>query len=102
MFSSQWIKVKDGKNKVPKSNVFKRNLAKVRLIFPNVLTQLQSKKWEFIQSMMLDFSSWVHFSEGEIETVETVKDSALAIDFGIDNLATCVNPVGYPLSEMVV
>ncbi|MGB3238288.1 MAG: transposase [Geitlerinemataceae cyanobacterium] len=35
-----------------------------------------------------------YISEGEVETVETVKNSALAIDFGLDNLATCVDSNG--------
>jgi len=36
----------------------------------------------------------VHFSEGEIEAVETVKDDALAINFRFHNLATCVDTNG--------
>jgi putative transposase len=88
------IKVKDGKFKVPMSNAFKKEFGEVVIDFPERLDPAKIKEVRIHPKYDARFFEVEYISEGEIETVETVKDSAMAIDFGLNNLATCVDTNG--------
>jgi IS605 OrfB family transposase len=88
------IKVKDGKFKVPMSNAFKRQFGEVTIDFPSRLNAKTIKEVRIHPKYDARFFEVEYVSESEIETVATVKDSALAIDLGLDNLATCVDTNG--------
>ena len=88
------IKVKDGKFKVPMSNAFKRQFGEVTIDFPSRLNAETIKEVRIHPKYDARFFEVEYISDSEIETVETVKDSALAIDLGLDNLATCVDTNG--------
>jgi putative transposase len=88
------IKVKNGKFKVPMSNAFKQEFGEVVLGFPKRLDPAKIKEVRIHPKYDARFFEVEYISEGEIELVETIKDSALAIDFGLNNLATCVDTNG--------
>jgi putative transposase len=88
------IKVKDGRFKVPMSNAFKKEFGEVTIDFPERLDPSTIKEVRIHPKYDARFFEVEYISEGEIEAVETVEDSALAIDFGLNNLATCVDTNG--------
>jgi putative transposase len=88
------IKVKDGSFKVPMSNAFKKEFGEVVINFPERLDPAKIKEVRIHPKYNARFFEVEYISEGEIIAVETVKDSALAIDFGLSNLATCVDTNG--------
>ena len=88
------IKVKDGKFKIPMSNAFKKEFGEVTINFPERLDPAKIKEVRIHPKYDARFFEVEYISEGEIEAVETIKDSALAIDFGLNNLATCVDTNG--------
>ena len=88
------IKVKDGSFKVPMSNAFKQEFGEITIDFPERLDPSKIKEVRIHPKYDARFFEIEYISEGEIESIETVKDSALAIDFGLNNLATCVGTNG--------
>ncbi len=88
------IKVKDGSFKVPMSPAFKKEFGEIVINFPERLDPTKIKEVRIHPKYDARFFEVEYISEGEIESVETVKDSALAIDFGLSNLATCVDTNG--------
>jgi putative transposase len=88
------IKVKKGKFKVPMSNAFKKEFGEVVIDFPERLDPAQIKEVRIHPKYEARFFEIEYIYSSEIEVVETVKDSAIAIDFGLNNLATCVDTNG--------
>jgi putative transposase len=88
------IKVKDGSFKVPMSPAFKKEFGEIVINFPERLDPAKIKEVRIHPKYDARFFEVEYISEGEIEVVETVKDSAMAIDFGLSNLATCVDTNG--------
>jgi putative transposase len=88
------IKVKEGRFKIPMSNAFKKEFGDVIIDFPERLAPDKIKEVRIHPKYEARFFEVEYIYEGEIEAVETVKDSALAIDFGLNNLATCVDTNG--------
>jgi putative transposase len=88
------IRVKDGKFKVPMSNAFKKEFGEVTIDFPERLDPAKLKEVRIHPKYDARFFEVEYISEGETEAVETIEDSALAIDFGLNNLATCVDTNG--------
>jgi putative transposase len=88
------IKVKDSSFKVPMSPAFKKEFGEIVINFPERLDPAKIKEVRIHPKYNARFFEVEYISEGEIEAVETVKDSALAIDFGLNNLATCVDTNG--------
>jgi putative transposase len=86
--------VKDGKFRVPMSNAFKKEFGEVVIDFPERLDPAKIKEVRIHPKYDARFFEVEYISEGETEAVETIKDSALAIDFGLNNLATCVDTNG--------
>lgn len=88
------IKVKDDSFKVPMSPAFKKEFGEVVINFPERLDPAKIKEVRIHPKYDARFFEVEYIFEGESEVVETVKDSALAIDFGLSNLATCVDTNG--------
>ena len=88
------IKVKDGKFKVPMSPTFKKEFGEIVINFPERLDSAKIKEVRIHPKYDAKFFEVEYISEGEIEAVETITGSALAIDVGLNNLATCVDTNG--------
>lgn len=88
------IKVKDGRFRVPMSNAFKKEFGEIVIDFPSRLDPTKIKEVRIHPKYDARFFEVEYISEGDIETIETVTGSALAIDFGLNNLATCVDTNG--------
>ncbi len=88
------IKVKDGKFKVPMSNTFKKEFGEITIAFPDRLNPEMLKEVRIHPKYDARFFEVEYITQGEVEPVETVENSALAIDLGLNNLATCVDTHG--------
>lgn len=88
------LKVKDGKFKVPMSNAFKKEFGEVEINFPERLDPSKIKEVSIHPKYDARFFEVEYIALCEVESVDTVKDSSLAIDFGLNNLATCVDTNG--------
>ncbi|WP_019500961.1 RNA-guided endonuclease TnpB family protein [Pseudanabaena sp. PCC 6802] len=88
------IKVKDGRFNVPMSFAFKQQFGLVSLPFPDRLDPETIKEVRIHPKYDARFFEIEFVSKVEAEPVETVEDSAISIDFGLDNLATCVDTNG--------
>ena len=83
--------VKDGRFNLPISNAFKKLLGAVSISFPERLNPEAIKEVRIHSKYKARFFEVEFFSKVEPELVETVVGSAISIDFGLDNLATCVD-----------
>jgi putative transposase len=88
------IKVKDGKFKIPMSAAFKKQFGEVSIPFPNRLDPATVKEVRVHPKYDARFFEVEFVSKAETEPVETIAGSAISIDFGLDNLATCVDTNG--------
>ncbi|NJR57500.1 MAG: IS200/IS605 family element transposase accessory protein TnpB [Cyanobacteria bacterium CRU_2_1] len=88
------IKVKDGRFNVPMSNAFKKQFGAVSLPFPDRLDPGTIKEVRIHPKYEARFFEVEFVTKVESDPVETVVDSAISIDFGLDNLATCVDTNG--------
>jgi putative transposase len=88
------IKVKSGRFNVPMSNVFKKQFGSVSIPFPERLNLSTIKEVRIHPKYDARFFEVEFVSKVELEPIETVSNSAISIDFGLDNLATCVDTNG--------
>ena len=88
------IVVKDGRFNVPMSNAFKKLFGAVSIPFPERLNPEAIKEVRIHSKYNARFFEVEFVSQVEPEPVETVVDSAISIDLGLDNLATCVDTNG--------
>ena len=88
------IVVKDGRFNVPMSNAFKKLFGAVSIPFPERLNPEAIKEVRIHSKYNARFFEVEFVSKVEPEPVETVVDSAISIDLGLDNLATCVDTNG--------
>lgn len=88
------FKVKDGFFKVPMSNTFKKEFGEVKLPFPERLSNKQVKEIRILPKHNCKFFEIEFVYVQEVEKLNLNSDNALAIDFGLDNLATCVTNTG--------
>jgi putative transposase len=88
------IKIKDGKFKVPMSHTFRKQFGEIWLDFPTNLDEKKIKEVRIHPKYNGKFFEIEFVSETEITPVETIADNAIAIDLGLDNLATCVDTLG--------
>jgi putative transposase len=88
------IKVKDGRFTVPMSNAFKKQFGSISLPFPDRLNPKTLKEVRIHPKYDARFFEVEFVSKVESQAVETVQDSAISIDLGLDNLATCVDTSG--------
>jgi transposase, IS605 OrfB family, central region len=88
------IKVKDGKFKVPMSHAFKKQFGSLVLNFPERLNPETIKEVRIHPQYDARFFEIEYICLSEIEPVETIENSSMAIDLGLDNLATFVDTNG--------
>jgi putative transposase len=88
------IKVKNGKFQVPMSHAFKQQFGEIVLNFPDRLNPETIKEVRIHPKYDARFFEIEYICLSEIEPVETIENSAMAIDLGLDNLATCVDTSG--------
>ena len=88
------IAVKDGRFNVPMSNAFKKLFGAVSIPFRERLNPEAIKEVRIHSKYNARFFEVEFVSQVEPEPFETVVDSAISIDFGLDNLATCVDTNG--------
>ncbi len=88
------VKVKDGKFRVPMSNVFKAGHGEIWIPFPARLNPDTLKEVRIHPKYNGRFFEVEFISEVEETPIENVADSAIGIDLGLDNLATCVDTNG--------
>lgn len=85
------IVVKDGRFNLPMSNAFKKLFGAVSISFPERLNPEAIKEVRIHSKYKARFFEVEFVSKVEPEPVETVVGRAISIDFGLDNLATCVD-----------
>lgn len=88
------IKVKDDKFRVPMSRAFKQKFGEIWLPFPTNLNLEQIKEVRIHPKYNAQFFEVEFISEVESQSIETISNTAIAIDLGLDNLATCVDTNG--------
>jgi len=88
------IKVKDGFFEVPMSNAFKKQFARVRIPFPERLQGRKLKEVRILPKYNGRFFEVEYIVEQEAEPQPVDPNQALAIDLGLNNLATCVSNTG--------
>ena len=88
------ITVKDGKFKVPMSNALKKQFGEIRLDFPARVDAETVKEVRIHPRYDARFFEVEFIFKSEAEKVETIPSSSMAIDFGLNNLATCVDTTG--------
>lgn len=88
------IVVKNGVFKVPMSREFKKEYGEVKITFPQRLNLDKLKEVRIHPKYNCQFFEVEFITEEEPQIVEFKSDNALSIDFGINNLATCVSTNG--------
>ena len=88
------IKVKDGKFKVPMSYAFKKEFGEIVINFPERLDPAQLKEVRIHPKYDARFFEVEYISNSPNKPSDTIAGSSLAIDLGLDNLATCVDTNG--------
>ncbi|WP_103078076.1 RNA-guided endonuclease InsQ/TnpB family protein [Petrotoga miotherma] len=88
------FKVKDGYFTVPMSIAFKKEFGEVKLPFPERLNKKQVKEIRIFPKYNSKFFDIEFVYVQEEENLNLNTGNALAIDFGLDNLATCVTNTG--------
>jgi IS605 OrfB family transposase len=88
------IKVKDGYFEIPMSRQFKAEQGSIRIPFPE---RLQGKKLKETRIIPKYDGRWFEVEfviEQDPDPVQVKEERAMAVDFGIDNLATYVTTTG--------
>ncbi len=99
ILSTNSISIKDGKFRIPMSRRFMTIHPDIKPITIPFLERLNDKKIKEVR--IIPFDRGNHFKvqyvyEVTDENKKLNKDNALAIDLGVNNLATCVSTVGTP------
>ena len=88
------IKVKDGYFQIPMSRQFKKEYGSIKIPYPE---RLEGKKLKEVRILPKYNARWFEVEfvvEQKAEPVETEPNNAMAIDLGLNNLATCVSTTG--------
>lgn len=88
------VKIKDGKFRVPMSRDFCKEHGEIWIPFPERIDPETLKEVRIHPRYNARFFDVEFISEVEETPVPTEPDTALAIDLGLDNLATCVDTNG--------
>jgi IS605 OrfB family transposase len=88
------VKVKDGKFRIPMSTAFKTQSGEIWIPFPDRLNQETLKEVRILPKYNGRFFEVEFISEAEETPIETKSESAISIDLGLDNLATCIDTNG--------
>lgn len=88
------IKVKNGCFEVPMSIAFKKQFGSIRIPFPERLKDKKLKEVRILPKYSARFFEVEYIVEQEAEPQPVDRNKALAIDLGLNNLATCVTNTG--------
>ncbi|MBW4651386.1 MAG: transposase [Kastovskya adunca ATA6-11-RM4] len=88
------IKVKDGFFEIPMSNEFRKEFGSVRIPFPSRLVGKKLKQVRILPRYKARFFEVEYIVEAEPEPQPVDPKNQLAIDLGLDNLASCVSTTG--------
>jgi transposase len=88
------IKVKSGYFQVPMSREFKAKYGSVKIPFPQRLLGKDLKEVRIHPKYNCQFFEVEFITSEEPETVQFKSNNALAVDLGLNNLATCVSTNG--------
>jgi IS605 OrfB family transposase len=88
------IKVKDGCFEIPMSNAFKKQFGSIRILFPQRLQGKKLKEVRILPKYNARFFEVEYIVEQSAEPQPVDPNKALAIDLGLNNLATCVSTTG--------
>ncbi|MGX8128020.1 RNA-guided endonuclease InsQ/TnpB family protein [Clostridioides difficile] len=89
-----FIRLKENKLLIPYSNKFRKEHNKVEITIPPILIGKKIKEIRIIPKAKARFFEIQYTYEVKEEQRNLNKNNALAIDFGINNLATCVTSNG--------
>ena len=89
-----FVRLKGNQLTIPYSNLFKKDHKKITIKIPPVLAGKKIKEIRIIPKAKARFFEIQYIYEAEESQRELDKNKALAIDFGINNLATCVTSTG--------
>lgn len=88
------IKVKDRCFEIPMSNEFKKQFGRVQIPFPERLVGKKLKEVRILPKYKARFFEVEYIVEAEIEPQPIDPNNQIAIDLGVDNLATGVSTTG--------
>lgn len=88
------IKVKEGVCEIPMSNEFRKQFGSVRIRFPERLMGKKLKEVRILPKYKARFFEVEYIVEAEVEPQRVDPNNKIAIDLGLDNLATCVSTTG--------
>ncbi|GAX35494.1 RNA-guided endonuclease InsQ/TnpB family protein [Nodularia sp. NIES-3585] len=88
------VKVKDGKFRIPMSTAFKAEHGEIWIPFPERLNQETLKEVRILPKYNGRFFEVEFIFEAQETPIETKPESAISIDLGLDNLATCIDTNG--------
>ncbi len=88
------IKVKNGSFELPMSNAFKKQFGSISIPFPQRLQGKKLKEVRILPKYNARFFEVEYIVEQEAEPQNVDPNKALAIDLGLNNLATCVSTTG--------
>lgn len=88
------VKVRDGFFEIPMSNAFKKQFGSIRIPFPQRLQGKKLKEVRILPKYNARFFEVEYIIEQEAEPQVVDPNKALAIDLGLNNLATCVGTTG--------
>lgn len=87
-------RIKDGYFKIPMSAAFKREHGEIKIKFPPNLNADTIKEVRIHPKFNGRYFEIEYVYESKLENTKLDDNNALAIDFGLDNLATCVTNTG--------
>lgn len=89
-----FVRLNGNKLIIPYSNKYRKEHNKIEINIPPILTDKKVKEIRIIPKSKARFFEIQYIYEAEIEQRDLNKNNALAIDLGINNLATCVTSTG--------
>lgn len=89
-----FVRIKGNKLVIPYSNTFKKEHKSIEINIPPKLVDKKIKEIRIIPKSKARFFEIQYIYEVEEIQSNVDKNKALAIDFGINNLATCVTSIG--------
>lgn len=88
------VKIKNGSFDIPMSPSFKKQFGVVNIKFPERLEGKTLKEVRILPKYNGRFFEIEYIIEQEVENLNLDKSNAIAIDLGLNNLATCVSNTG--------
>ena len=89
-----FVRLNDNKLIIPYSNSYKKNHESITINIPPILLDKKIKEIRIIPKSKARFFEIQYTYEVEVEQRELNEANALAIDLGLNNLATCVTNAG--------